>query len=100
MKETDDLMLRIKTYENVTDDNLINTENSIDKIKQTFKREIEKLKKDNDKTNNILRTLEDRLRQDNLRFDDIEEWEEESWADTEENLRHTKRDIRDPKHKN
>ena len=93
MKETDDLMLRIKTYENVTDDNLINTENSIDKIKQTFKREIEKLKKDNDKTNNILRTLEDRLRQDNLRFDDIEEWEEESWADTEQNLKDTLSDI-------
>ena len=93
MKETDDLMLRIKTYENVTDDNLINTENSIDKIKQTFKREIEKLKKDNDKTNNILRTLEDRLRQDNLRFDDIEEWEEESWADTEENLKDTLSEI-------
>ena len=34
-----------------------------------------------------LRILEDRSRRDNLRFDGIEEWEDESWADTEENLK-------------
>ena len=45
MKETDDLKLSIETYQNVTDDKLKNTENSIDKIKETFKREIEKLKR-------------------------------------------------------
>ena len=38
MKETDDLILRIETYQNIADDNLKNTENSIDKIKQIFKR--------------------------------------------------------------
>ena len=48
MKETDDLKLSIETYQNITDDDkLKHTENSIDKIKKTFKREIEKLKKDN-----------------------------------------------------
>ena len=31
--------------------------------------------------------LEDRSRRDNLRFDGIEEWEDESWAVTEENLK-------------
>ena len=31
--------------------------------------------------------LEDRSRRGNLRFDGIEEWEDESWADTEENLK-------------
>ena len=89
MKETDDLKLSIETYQNITDDKLKDTENSIDKIKETFKREIEKLKKDNDDTNNKLRILEDCSRRDNLRFDGIEEWKEESWADTEQNLKDT-----------
>ena len=92
MKETDDLKLSIETYQNITDDKLKDRENSIDKIKETFKREIEKLKKDND-DNNKLRILEDRSRRDNLRFDGIEEWEEESWADTEQNLKDTLSDI-------
>ena len=92
MKETDDLKLSIETYQNITDDKLKDTENSIDKIKETFKREIQKLKKDNDDTNNTnnkLRILEDRSRRDNLRFDGIEEREEESWVDTEQNLKDT-----------
>ena len=93
MKETDDLKLSIETYQNITDDKLKDTENSIDKIKETFKREIEKLKKDNDDNNNKLRILEDRSRRDNLRFDGIEEWEEESRADTEQNLKDTLSEI-------
>ena len=93
MKKTDDLKLSIETYQNITDDKLKNTAKSIDKIKETFKREIEKLKKDNDDNNNKLRILEDRSRRDNLRFDGIEEWEEESWADTEQNLKDTLSDI-------
>ena len=93
IKETNDLKLSIETYQNITDDELKDTENSIDKIKETFQREIEKLKKDNDDNNNKLRILEDRSRRDNLRFDGIEEWEEESWADTEQNLKDTLSDI-------
>ena len=72
-KETDDLKLSIETYQNIADDKLKDTENSIEKIKETFKREIEKLKKDNDDTSNKLRILEDRSRRDNFRFDGIEE---------------------------
>ena len=53
MKETDDLKLSIETYQNITDDKLKDTENSIDKIKETFKRETEKLKKDSDDTKNF-----------------------------------------------
>ena len=34
MKETDDLKLSIETYQNIMDDKLKNTENSIDKIKE------------------------------------------------------------------
>ena len=52
-----------------------------------------KLKKESNNTNNILRILEDRSRRDDLRFDGIEEWEEESWADTEQNLKYTLREI-------
>ena len=100
-KENDDLKLSIETYQNITDDKLKDTENSIDKIKETFKTEIEKLIKDNNDTNNKPRIFENRSKQDNLRFDGIEEWEEEAWADTEQNLKeHTKRDIREPKHEN
>ena len=81
-KENDDLKLSIETYQNITDDKLKDTENSIDKIKETFKTEIEKLIKDNNDTNNKPRILENRSKQDNLRFDGIEEWEEKLWADT------------------
>ena len=97
MKETNDLKLSIETYQNITDDKLKNTENFIDKITETFKREIEKLKRDNDNNNNKLRILEDRSKRDNLRFNGIEEWEEESGADTEQNLKDSKRYIRNPK---
>ena len=78
MKKTDDPKLSIETDQDITDDKPKNTENSIDKSKETFKREIEKLKKDNDDNNNKLRILEDRSRRDSLCFDGIEEWEEES----------------------
>ena len=50
---TNDLKLSIETYKNITDDKLKDRENSIDKIKETFKREIEKLKKDNDDSKNF-----------------------------------------------
>ena len=69
------------------------TENSIDKNRETTNREIEKLKKDNGDFNNKLRTLEEPSRQDNLCFDGTEEWEEESWADTEQNLKDTLSEI-------
>ena len=92
-KENDDLKLSIETYQNITDDKLKDTENSIDKIKETFKTEIEKLIKDNNDTNNKPRIFENRSKQDNLRFDGIEEWEEESWADTEQNLKDTLSEI-------
>ena len=93
MKETNDLKLSIDTYQNIIDDKFMDTENSIDKIKETFKREIEKLKKDNDDTNNKLRILEDRSIRNNVRFDSIEESEEESWVDTEQNLKDTFSEI-------
>ena len=96
MKEIDDLkrlIESIETCQNIKDEELKDTGNLIDKIKETFKSEIEKLKKDNDDTNNKLRILEDRSRRDNLRFDGIEEWEEESWADTQQNLKDTLSNI-------
>ena len=93
MKQIDDLKLSIETFQNITDDKRKDSENAIDKIKEPFKRETAKLKKDNDDTNNKLRILEDRSRRDNLRFDGIEEWEEESRADTEQNLKNTLSEI-------
>ena len=44
---------------------------------------------DNDDTINKLRILGDLSRRDILRFDGIEEWKDESWADTEQNLKDT-----------
>ena len=73
MKEPVDLNLSIETCQNITDDKLQDTENSIDKIKETFKRENEKLKKDGDDSNNKLRILEDLSGRDTLHFDGIEE---------------------------
>ena len=71
MKETHDLKLSVETYQKV---NRWQTQgNSIDKTKESFKREIEKSKKDNDDSNNELRILEDRSRRDSLRFHRIEE---------------------------
>ena len=49
--------------------------------------------KDNDNTSNKLRILDDSSRQDNLCFDGIEEWEEQSWAGTEQNLKDTLSEI-------
>ena len=72
---------------------MINLRTKKNKIKETFKREIEKLKKDNDDTNNKLRILEDRSIRNNVRFDSIEESEEESWVDTEQNLKDTFSEI-------
>ena len=34
----------------------------------------------------------------NLRFDGIKEWKEESWADTEQNFKDTKGDIKNSKY--
>ena len=93
MEESDDLKVSIVKYQNIKDDKLKDTENSIDKIKEIFKREIEKLQKDNDDTNNKLRILKDPSRQDNLPFDGIEEWKEQSLADMEQNLKSTLGEI-------
>ena len=49
--------------------------------------------KDNDNTSNKLRILDDSSRRDNLCFDGIEEWEEQSWAVTEQNLKDTLSEI-------
>ena len=62
MKETDDLKrliesIDIETYQNIKDEKLKDTGNVIDKIKETFKSEIEKLKKDNNDTNNKLKNF-------------------------------------------
>ena len=92
MKEIGDLKVSIETYQNITDDKRKDTENSIDKIKETCKREIENLMDDDD-TINKQRILKDRSRRDELRFDGIKEWEEESWADIEQNLKVTLSDI-------
>ena len=47
----------MRPTKNITNNKLQDTEKSIDKIKETFKTEIGKLKKDNDGTNNKLRIL-------------------------------------------
>ena len=87
VKDTEDLKLSVQTYQDVFDDKIKEIEDSIEKIKEKHKNEIIQLKKENEDSNDKLRMLEDRSRRDNLRFDGIEEWEDESWADTEENLK-------------
>ena len=86
-KDTEDLKLSVQTYQDVFDDKIKEIEDSIEKIKEKHKNEIIQLEKENEDSKDKLRMLEDRSRRDNLRFDGIEEWEDESWADTEENLK-------------
>ena len=87
VKDTEDLKLSVQTYQDVFDDKIKEIEDSIEKIKEKHKNEIIQLEKENEDNKDKLRMLEDRSRRDNLRFDGIEEWEDESWADTEENLK-------------
>ena len=87
VKETEDLKQSVQTYQDIFDDKIKEIEASIEKIKEKHKNEINQLKNENEDSKDKLRILEDRSRRDNLRFDGIEEWEDESWADTEENLK-------------
>ena len=87
VKDTEDLKLSVQTYQDVFDDKIKEIEDSIEKIKEKHKNEIIQLEEENENSKDKLRMLEDRSRRDNLRFDGIEEWEDESWADTEENLK-------------
>ena len=87
VKDTEDLKLSVQTYQDVFDDKIKEIEDSIEKIKEKHKNEIIQLEKENEDSKDELRMLEDRSRRDNLRFDGIEEWEDESWADTKEYLK-------------
>ena len=87
VKDTEDLKLSVQTFQDVFDDKIKEIEDSIGKIKDKHKNEITQLEKENEDSKDKLKMLEDRSRKDNLRFDGIEEWEDESWSDTEENLK-------------
>ena len=87
VKDTEDLKLSVQTYQDAFDDKIKEMTNSIEKIKEKHKNENIQLEKENEDSKDKLRMLEDRSRRDNLRFDGIEEWEDESWVDTEENLK-------------
>ena len=87
VKDTEDLKLSVQTYQDVFDDKIKEIEDSIEKIKEKHKNEIIQLEKEDEDSKDKLRMLGDRSRRDNLRFGGIEEWEDESWADTEENLK-------------
>ena len=50
-------------------------------------RHCEKIEDENKRLKDKLRDLEDRSRRDNLRFDGVKEYENESWNDTEEILK-------------
>ena len=79
--------MSVQTYQDVFDDKIKEINDSIEKIKEKHKYEIIQLEKENEDSKDKLRMLEDSSRRDNLRFDGIEEWEDESWAHTEENLK-------------
>ena len=87
VKDTEDLKLSVQTYQDVFDDKIKEINDSIEKIKEKHKNEIIQLEKENENSKDKLRMFEDRSKRYNLHFDGIEEWEDESWADTEENLK-------------
>ena len=87
LKDTEDLKLSVQTYQDVFDDKIKEINDSSEKIKEKHKNEIIQLEKENEDSKDKLRMLEDLSRRHNLRFDGIEEWEDESWADTDEILK-------------
>ena len=83
-KETDDLKLSLETYQNINDTKIKQIEETLSKIRGIS---IENVLKDNAEMKEKIRELEDRSRRDNLRFDGIKEYQNESWGDTEEILK-------------
>ena len=74
-------------YEGTNDTKLVEIDNSIKQHKIEHIAQVKDIQQVHNELKEKLRTLEDRSRRDNLRIDEIPEYEEESWDDTEKLLK-------------
>ena len=92
IKETDDLKLSLEVTQEIQDEKIKSVEKLVKEAEKKYKQEIESLIIKSKEQDDKLRVLEDRSRRDNLRFDGIPEYKNETWADTEDILKDTLRE--------
>ena len=92
IKETDNLKLSLEATQEIQDEKIKSVEKLVKEVEKKYKQEIESLIIKNKEQDDTLRVLEDRSRCDNLRFDGIPEYKNETWADTEDILKDTLRE--------
>ena len=92
IKETDDLKLSLEATQEMQDEKTKSVEKLVKEVEKKYKQEIESLIIKNKEQDDKLRVLEDRSRRDNLRFDGIPEYKNETRADTEDILKDTLRE--------
>ena len=92
IKETDDLKLSLEATQEMLDEKIKSVQKLVAEVEKKYKQEIESLIMKNKEQDDKLRVLEDRSRLDNLRFDGIPEYKNETWADTEDILKDTLRE--------
>ena len=92
IKETDDLKLNLEATQEMLDEKIKSVQKLVAEVEKKYKQEIESLIMKNKEQDDKLRVLEDRSRLDNLRFDGIPEYKNETWADTEDILKDTLRE--------
>ena len=92
IKETDDLKLSLEATQEMQDEKIKSVQKLVAEVEKKYKQEIESLIMKNKEQDDKLRVLEDRSRLDNLRFDGIPEYKNETWADTEDILKDTLRE--------
>ena len=92
IKETDDLKLSLEATQEMQDEKIKSVEKLVTEVEKKYKQEIESLVIKNKEQDDKLRVLEDRSWRDNLRFDGIPEYKNETWADTEDILKDTLRE--------
>ena len=86
-KEIDDLKLSIETSQEITDEKFKEINKTLNNDKQQHGNEIDELWQENEYLSEKLRDIEDRCRRDNLRIDDLQEVENETWEQTEKILK-------------
>ena len=85
--DVSDVQLSIEASQEIIEEKIKKIEERNEKENQKHIRHFAKIEDENKKLKEKLRDLEDRSRRDNLRFDEINESENESWSDTEEVLK-------------
>ena len=92
IKETDDRNLSLEVTQEIQDQKIKSAEKLVKEVQKKYKQETESLIIKNKEQDYKLRVLEDRSRCDNLQFDGILEYKNETWGDTEDIVKDTLRE--------